>query len=260
VLSCGVGNHVDLRGLAFAKEWEKTHKPDVIFLVYNDHATAFSLQMIPTFAITTGPEFNPADEGYGARPVPRVIGDPETCVPYRLGDDPAGFRADHGQRDRGRSRPHGAAELRFRRGRRVAMQDHTLCRQLQHPVPSGTRCFALGGRPCPQRWPLARPRHWKVHQALDPKAGRQSTAALTRAGKGKASEMVRRIQRSVLASRAASDSMFRLGLAVSSSSQRWGVATRVSEDRARFGPHRARGGGPFAQWFLPWKRAFSEFF
>ena len=80
MLSCGVGNHVDLRGLAFAKEWEKTHKPDVIFLVYNDHATAFSLQMIPTFAITTGPEFNPADEGYGARPVPRVIGDPETCV------------------------------------------------------------------------------------------------------------------------------------------------------------------------------------
>jgi hypothetical protein len=39
-----------------------------------------------------------------------------------------------------------------------------------------------------------------------------------------------------------------------------GVAKRVSEDRARFDPHRARGGGPFAQWFLPWKRAFYEFF
>ena len=33
--------------------------------------------MIPTFAIMTGPEFNPADEGYGRRPVPKVIGDPE---------------------------------------------------------------------------------------------------------------------------------------------------------------------------------------
>jgi catalytic LigB subunit of aromatic ring-opening dioxygenase len=64
-------------GYDFAKEWERTHKPDVIFLVYNDHATALSLQMIPTFAIMTGPEFNPADEGYGARPVPKVIGDPE---------------------------------------------------------------------------------------------------------------------------------------------------------------------------------------
>ena len=64
-------------GYDFDKEWMKTHTPDVIFLVYNDHATAFSLQFIPTFAIMTGPEFNPADEGYGARPVPKVIGDPE---------------------------------------------------------------------------------------------------------------------------------------------------------------------------------------
>ena len=64
-------------GYDFDKQWVKTHKLDVIFLVYNDHATAFSLQMIPTFAIMTGPEFNPADEGYGARPVPKVIGDPE---------------------------------------------------------------------------------------------------------------------------------------------------------------------------------------
>ena len=64
-------------GYDFTKQWETAHIPDVIFLVYNDHATAFSLQMIPTFAIMTGPEFNPADEGYGARPVPKVIGHPE---------------------------------------------------------------------------------------------------------------------------------------------------------------------------------------
>jgi hypothetical protein len=31
-------------GHDFAKESEKTHKPDVIFLIYNDHATGFSLQ------------------------------------------------------------------------------------------------------------------------------------------------------------------------------------------------------------------------
>jgi protocatechuate 4,5-dioxygenase, beta chain len=41
----------------------------VTFLVYNDHASTFSLQTIPTFAIMTGPEFNPADEAM-ARPVP----------------------------------------------------------------------------------------------------------------------------------------------------------------------------------------------
>jgi hypothetical protein len=31
-------------GHDFAKESDKTHKPDVIFLIYNDHTTAFTLQ------------------------------------------------------------------------------------------------------------------------------------------------------------------------------------------------------------------------
>ena len=31
-----------LRGYEFSKEWERQQRPDVIFLVYNDHATAFS--------------------------------------------------------------------------------------------------------------------------------------------------------------------------------------------------------------------------
>src|SRR5688572_24650235 len=64
-------------GYDFSKEWEKANKPDVVFLVYNDHATAFSLELIPTFAIGCAAEFRPADEGYGARPVPTVIGDPD---------------------------------------------------------------------------------------------------------------------------------------------------------------------------------------
>jgi protocatechuate 4,5-dioxygenase beta chain len=34
-------------GYDFSKQWMKDNKPDVIFLVYNDHATAFSLEMIP---------------------------------------------------------------------------------------------------------------------------------------------------------------------------------------------------------------------
>ena len=55
------------KGYDFSKQWMKEHKPDVIFLVYNDHATAFSLEMIPTFAIGTAAEFQPADEGWGTR-------------------------------------------------------------------------------------------------------------------------------------------------------------------------------------------------
>lgn len=67
-------------GYDFAKEWIKQEKPDVVILVYNDHASAFSLSLIPTFALGTGAEFNPADEGWGPRPVPVVKGHPELAA------------------------------------------------------------------------------------------------------------------------------------------------------------------------------------
>ena len=59
-----------------SKEWMADNTPDVIFLVYNDHATAFSLDVIPTFAIGTAASFPVADEGWGPRPVPEVMGHP----------------------------------------------------------------------------------------------------------------------------------------------------------------------------------------
>jgi protocatechuate 4,5-dioxygenase beta chain len=65
------------KGFEFSKTWEAANKPDVVFLVYNDHATAFSLDFIPTFAIACADEFAPADEGFGARPVPTVKGAPD---------------------------------------------------------------------------------------------------------------------------------------------------------------------------------------
>jgi protocatechuate 4,5-dioxygenase, beta chain len=68
------------QGYDFSKQWEKEQKPDVIFLVFNDHATAFSLDFIPTFAIGTAAEFQPADEGWGPRPVPKVVGHPKLAA------------------------------------------------------------------------------------------------------------------------------------------------------------------------------------
>ncbi len=65
------------RGFDFSKQWIAAAKPDVIILVYNDHATAFSLEMIPTFALGCAESFAPADEGWGPRPVPVVQGHPE---------------------------------------------------------------------------------------------------------------------------------------------------------------------------------------
>ena len=64
-------------GFDFTKQWMKENMPDVILLVYNDHANAFSLDIVPTFAIGCAAEFEIADEGWGPRPVPKVIGHPE---------------------------------------------------------------------------------------------------------------------------------------------------------------------------------------
>lgn len=64
-------------GYEFSKRWIAEQKPDVVILVYNDHASAFSLEMIPTFAIGCADSFAPADEGWGPRPVPVVEGHPE---------------------------------------------------------------------------------------------------------------------------------------------------------------------------------------
>jgi len=65
------------RGYEFSKRWIAERKPDVVVLVYNDHASAFSLEVIPTFAIGCADRFAPADEGWGPRPVPDVEGHPE---------------------------------------------------------------------------------------------------------------------------------------------------------------------------------------
>jgi len=64
-------------GYGPARKWMEETKPDVAIIVYNDHASAFSLELIPTFAIGVAPEFQPADEGYGPRQVPVVQGHPE---------------------------------------------------------------------------------------------------------------------------------------------------------------------------------------
>jgi protocatechuate 4,5-dioxygenase beta chain len=64
------------KGFDFSKQWIADLKPDVIILVYNDHASAFSPEVIPTFALGCADEFQPADEGWGPRPVPVVKGHP----------------------------------------------------------------------------------------------------------------------------------------------------------------------------------------
>lgn len=64
-------------GYDWTKEWitKPENKPDVVILIYNDHASAFDMNLIPTFAIGCADEFHPADEGWGPRQVPPVKND-----------------------------------------------------------------------------------------------------------------------------------------------------------------------------------------
>jgi protocatechuate 4,5-dioxygenase, beta chain len=63
-------------GYEWVKAFQQREDPDVVILCYNDHASALMLDVVPTFALGCAEEFVPADEGWGARPVPLVMGDP----------------------------------------------------------------------------------------------------------------------------------------------------------------------------------------
>jgi len=132
-------------GYEYSKEWMKENTPDVIFLVFNDHATAFSLDMIPTFAIGTAAEFIPADEGYGPRPVPKVIGHPELASHIAqsvIQDDFDLTIVNKMEVDHGLTVP---LSLMF--GEPEAWPCKVIpfaVNVVQYPVPSGRRCFQLG--------------------------------------------------------------------------------------------------------------------
>jgi protocatechuate 4,5-dioxygenase beta chain len=133
------------KGYDFSKQWLKENQPDVIFLVYNDHATAFSLELIPTFAIGCAAEYQPADEGYGARPVPKVIGHPELASHIAqsvIQDDFDLTIVNKMDVDHGLTVP-----LSLMCGQPQAWPCPVIpfaVNVVQYPVPSGKRCFMLG--------------------------------------------------------------------------------------------------------------------
>ncbi|HET6394683.1 MAG TPA: protocatechuate 3,4-dioxygenase, partial [Blastococcus sp.] len=67
-------------GYAPARAWLAEHRPDVAIVVYNDHANGIDLDFVPTFGLGTAERYEVADEGFGRRPVPDVIGDPELSL------------------------------------------------------------------------------------------------------------------------------------------------------------------------------------
>jgi len=132
-------------GYEAGQAWLREHTPDVIVLVYNDHANAFSLELIPTFAIGTAAEFPIADEGWGPRPVPPVQGDPELAAHLAQSLIRQDFDLTIANRlpvDHGLTVP-----LSMLFGRTDAWPCRVIplaVNVVQYPVPSGERCLALG--------------------------------------------------------------------------------------------------------------------
>ncbi len=132
-------------GYAKSKEWIAEQKPDVVILVYNDHATAFSLDIVPTFAIGCAASYQPADEGWGPRPVPVVEGHPALATHIAHSVIQQDFDltivnkmdVDHGL----------TVPLSVMFGQPEAWPVKVIpiaVNVVLYPVPSGARCLALG--------------------------------------------------------------------------------------------------------------------
>jgi protocatechuate 4,5-dioxygenase beta chain len=133
------------KGFEFSKKWIADLKPDVIILVYNDHASAFSLEIIPTFALGCAAEFPPADEGWGPRPVPVVKGHPELASHIAQSvilDEFDLTIVNKMDVDHGLTVP---LSLMFGQPREWPCKIIPLpVNVVQYPPPTGNRCFNLG--------------------------------------------------------------------------------------------------------------------
>jgi protocatechuate 4,5-dioxygenase beta chain len=133
------------KGYEFSKRWIAAAKPDVVVLVYNDHASAFTLEVIPTFAIGCAERFAPADEGWGPRPVPVAEGHPEFAAHIAQSVIQQDFDltivnkmdVDHGL----------TVPLSLMFGQPAAWPCRVIplaVNVVQYPPPSGNRCYELG--------------------------------------------------------------------------------------------------------------------
>lgn len=132
-------------GYDFSKKWMAENTPDVAIIVYNDHASYFGMEIMPTFAMGLANSFEICDEGYGPRPIPVVMGAPElaTHIAGSLITDDFDMtilnvlEVDHGL----------TVPLSLMFGTPDAWPTKVIplaVNVVMNPQPSGVRCLALG--------------------------------------------------------------------------------------------------------------------
>jgi len=132
-------------GYEWTRRWMAQEQPDVVILVYNDHASAFMLDMVPTFAIGCADRFVPADEGWGPRPVPVVPGHPQFAAHLAQSlilDDFDMTILNEMEVDHGLTVP---LSLMFGQVSTWPVKVIPICVNVtQYPPPRGERCWRLG--------------------------------------------------------------------------------------------------------------------
>ena len=127
------------------QQWLTERKPDVLFVVYNDHVTSFFFDHYSAFALGIGESYAVADEGGGVRDLPPVKG--HAGLAHHIG---AALMADEFDMSffQGKPLDHGCFSPLSMLwphdpqwpGRIVPLQVGVL----QFPIPSALRCWKLG--------------------------------------------------------------------------------------------------------------------
>jgi gallate dioxygenase len=134
------------KGYEPVQKWLAEKKPDVLFLIFNDHVTSFFFDHYSQFALGVGEEYRTADEGGGPRKLPPIKGHPKLAAHIA-----AGFVADEFDlsffQDKGLDHgcfsplsillPHDATSWPTTM---IPMQIGVL----QTPSPNAKRCYKLG--------------------------------------------------------------------------------------------------------------------
>ena len=132
-------------GLKPVRDWHRANVPDVNIIVYNDHATAFSLDNYATFTIGVGELYQPADEGWGPRNVPSMLGSPELAwhiVESVMAEEfdlavNASMELDHGFTV--------PLSIAYDQPKEWPAAVVPICvNVIQHPLPTALRCYKLG--------------------------------------------------------------------------------------------------------------------
>ena len=131
-------------GFPPVQAWLREQAPDVAVVIYNDHGLNFFLDKMPTFAVGAAAQYRNEDEGWGLEPQPAFNGDPAFSwhiINSLLADEFDLTTCQELKVDHAFVVP---MQLLFGDAGRAIKTVPVCINTIQQPMPSPSRCFALG--------------------------------------------------------------------------------------------------------------------